>query len=125
MRRITDAAKWLAVSLLPYSLLKTVISNQERIMTTMADILQRLNLINENLGSATDDLKGDIAYLKELVAANGSTPEIDAALSSIEGKVTGLAGLAAETTVPTEQPPAETVDNGSGQGEQPGEGETA
>ena len=115
MRRIIDAAKWLAVSLLPYSLLQTVIRNQERMMTLMADLLARMNALNDNLGAAADDLKGDIAYLKELIAANGTTPEIEAVLSSLESKAAGLTGLAAETTVPTEEIPADTIDGGSGQ----------
>ena len=115
MRRFIEVARMLATCVLPYSLIKTVIRNQERMMILMADLRERLTGINDKLGAAADDLKGDIAYLTQLVAANGTTPEIDALLSSIEGKASGLAGLAAETTVPTEEPPADTVDGGSGQ----------
>jgi hypothetical protein len=116
MRRLTAAARALVVGLPPYSILKTILRNQERMMHTMADVLERLNTLDAALGTVADDLRGDLAFLKGLITANpGITPEIEAAITRIEDRVQGLRGLAAETTVPAEEPPTETVDGGSGQ----------
>jgi hypothetical protein len=103
MRRITDAAKWLAVSLLPYSLLQTVIRNQERMMMLMSENQDKINALTTKVEKIVTEI--------EALKAQPGAEDLD--FSALEAAV----NTADDLNPDAEQPPSETVEDGSGQDE--------
>lgn len=83
---------------------KIIIHQQKKIIMTQQELAQALNDVSTQLDKVFGEITAEIQKLEDAINnAGGTTPEVDAALTSLKAKVQTLDDL--NQDIPTTEPP--------------------